>query len=67
MTFLKFCAFIIALNWLKGLIFGTDKTLDLDIYDFIGKLVGYFIGLCLVYLLFGYCGADVIEFFKSLN
>ncbi len=66
MTFLKFCAFVMALGCLRSLIFGTGKTPDLDKYQIIGKLIGYFIAMYLTYLLLEYSGPDVVEFFKTL-
>ena len=66
MTFLKFCAFVMALGCLKNLIFGIGETPDLDKYQIIGRFLGYFIGMCLTYWLLSYSGADVIEFFKTL-
>ena len=66
MTFLKFCAFVMALGFLKNLIFGIEKTPDLDKYQIIGKMIGYFIAMYITYWLLNYCGSDVVEFFKSL-
>lgn len=64
MTFFKFCAFIIALGWLKKLICGVGEVPDLDKYQIIGRLIAYFIVMFLTYQLLIYSGTDVIEFLK---
>lgn len=66
MTFLKFCAFVMALGCLKSLTFGIGETPDLDKYQIIGRLIGYFIAMYLTYSLLKYSGPDAIEFFKIL-
>lgn len=66
MTFLKFCAFVIALSFLKSLVFGFKKDAKMTGKEAIEGLMTYFSFMYLTYRLLIYSGNDVIEFFKNL-
>ena len=66
MTFLKFCAFVTALSFLKSLIFGFKQDKKMTGKEAFEGLATYFSFMYLTYWLLNYSGNDVIEFFKTL-
>lgn len=66
MTFLKFYAFIIALGFLKALLFGHKSRSNKDGDEILGEFIAFSIVSYITYHLLIYSTPETIKFFKNL-